>query len=172
MLKGTDLEKLVALAALNYTMDAVQTIRSADDERRFGGAFAAKIGVGRLPPGKAFGGIRQRVVPKAGDAGERERLEGQRPVGAERLPLPAAGAGRFAGDRDARRPSHLSCHQSDSRKMTVLECKGATILRGDGWQPVRGCAKVKNVLHYAEKNPQILFSCEKKNLKMLLERVT
>jgi len=113
-----------------------------------------------------------RHVAQAGDAGERERLEGQRPVGSERLPLPAAGAGRFAGDRDARGPSHLSCHQSDSRKMTVLECKGATMLRGDGWQPVRGCAKVKNVLHYAEKNPQILFSCEKKNLKMLLERVT
>ena len=51
---------------LNYTMDAVQTIRSAADERRFGGAFAAKVGVGRLPPGKAFGGIRQRVVPKDG----------------------------------------------------------------------------------------------------------
>ena len=51
---------------LNYTMDSVQTIRSAADERRFGGAFAAKVGVGRLPTGKAFGGIRQRVVPKGG----------------------------------------------------------------------------------------------------------
>ena len=51
---------------LNYTMDSVQTIRSAADERRFGGAFAAKVGVGRLPPGKSFGGIRQRVVPKDG----------------------------------------------------------------------------------------------------------
>ena len=50
--------------ALNYTMDAVQTIRSAADERRFAGAFAAKVGVGRLPSGKAFGGIRQRVTPK------------------------------------------------------------------------------------------------------------
>ena len=51
---------------LNYTVDAVQTIRSAADERRFAGAFAAKVGVGRLPPGKTFGGIRQRVVPKDG----------------------------------------------------------------------------------------------------------
>ena len=51
---------------LNYTVDAVQTIRSAADERRFAGAFAAKVGVGRLPPGKAFGGIWQRVVPKGG----------------------------------------------------------------------------------------------------------
>ena len=49
---------------LNYTVDAVQTIRSAADERRFAGAFAAKVGVGRLPSGKAFGGIRQRVAPK------------------------------------------------------------------------------------------------------------
>ena len=48
--------------ALNYTFDAVHTIRSAADERRFAGAFAAKVGVGRLPPGKAFGGIRQRIV--------------------------------------------------------------------------------------------------------------
>ena len=61
---------------LNYTMDAVQTIRSAADERRFGGAFAAKVGVGRLPPGKAFGGIRQRVVPKdGGRAGARPSRE-------------------------------------------------------------------------------------------------
>ncbi|MBR4615648.1 MAG: hypothetical protein IKO55_08590, partial [Kiritimatiellae bacterium] len=29
---------------LNYTVDAVQTIRSAADERRFAGAFAAKVG--------------------------------------------------------------------------------------------------------------------------------
>ena len=57
---------------LNYTVDAVQTIRSAADERRFAGAFAAKVGVGRLPPGKAFGGIRQRVMPKeCGRAGAR-----------------------------------------------------------------------------------------------------
>ena len=51
---------------LNYTVDAVQTIRSAADERRFSGAFAAKVGVGRLPSGKAFGGIRQRVGERAG----------------------------------------------------------------------------------------------------------
>ena len=61
---------------LNYTVDAVQTIRSAADERRFAGAFAAKVGVGRLPPGKAFGGIRQRVVPKGGGrAGARPSRE-------------------------------------------------------------------------------------------------
>ena len=61
---------------LNYTMDSVQTIRSAADERRFGGAFAAKVGVGRLPTGKAFGGIRQRVVPKdGGRAGARPSRE-------------------------------------------------------------------------------------------------
>ena len=57
---------------LNYTVDAVQTIRSAADERRFGGAFASKVGVGRPPPGKTFGGIRQRIVPKeCGRAGTR-----------------------------------------------------------------------------------------------------
>lgn len=57
---------------LNYSVDAVQTIRSAADERRFSGAFAAKVGVGRLPHGKAFGGIRQRVVPEGhGRAGAR-----------------------------------------------------------------------------------------------------
>ena len=61
---------------LNYTVDAVQTIRSAADERRFGGAFAAKIGVGRLPTGKEFGGIRQRIVPKdGGRAGARPSCE-------------------------------------------------------------------------------------------------
>ena len=62
--------------ALNYTVDAVQTIRSAADERRFAGAFAAKVGVGRLPPGKMFGGIRQRIVPKdGGRAGARPSRE-------------------------------------------------------------------------------------------------
>ena len=57
---------------LNYTVDAVQTIRSAADERRFSGAFAVKVGVGRLPSGKTFGGIRQRIAPKeCGRAGAR-----------------------------------------------------------------------------------------------------
>ena len=61
---------------LNYTMDSVQTIRSAADERRFAGAFAAKVGVGHLPPGKTFGGIRQRIVPKdGGRAGARPSRE-------------------------------------------------------------------------------------------------
>ena len=49
---------------LNYTVDAVHQIRSAADERRFSGAFAAKVGVGRPPPGRVFGGIRQRIAPK------------------------------------------------------------------------------------------------------------
>ena len=57
----------------NYTVDAVQTIRSAADERRFAGAFAAKVGVGRLPPGKTFGGIRQRVGGRAGARPSRRR---------------------------------------------------------------------------------------------------
>ena len=43
---------------LNYTVDAVQQIKSAADERRYSGAFAAKVGVGRLPDGKPFGGIK------------------------------------------------------------------------------------------------------------------
>ena len=93
---------------LNYTVDAVQTIRSAADERRFAGAFAAKVGVGLLPSGKAFGGIRQRVGGRAGS----------RPARPHRLParsgvaqLPRGHEGARRGGAGLRRAGGFGGHQ-------------------------------------------------------------
>ncbi len=49
---------------LNHEWATLHLVPSAADERRFDGAFAAKVGVGPQPKGRAFGGIRQKIEPK------------------------------------------------------------------------------------------------------------
>ncbi len=47
----------------SYSYSRFRDMPFMADERCFDGAFSAKVGVGPQPAGRAFGGIRQRIVP-------------------------------------------------------------------------------------------------------------